>query len=90
MSLHFQVYADFIYTKGKRSLEGISLFSTRAACSDFPFWPYENSYLTISRIFPTLQQAHSYLAYLHGAYKSSAPLPVLDSGQQELFQEVSK
>ena len=89
MALHFQVYADFAYSQGRRFLAGTSLYSTRSACNPFPFWPYENTCLTISRIFPSLCQARSYLAFLHGVYKYPAPLPVLDNGQKELFKELS-
>jgi len=86
MALHFQVYADFSLTQGKPQLAATSISSTRSACTDIPFYPYEHSCLTISRIFPTLQLAHSYIAYLHRVYPDSpAPPPVLDGGQQELF-----
>jgi hypothetical protein len=86
MSLHFQVYADFSLTMGKPQLVNLSISSTHAACSHFPFCPLDYSYLTISRIFPTLKIAHSYIAYLQGIYpQNPAPPPVLDSGQIELF-----
>jgi len=86
MSLHYQVYADFTLTKGKPQLVNLSISSTRAGCSRLPFYPSDFSYLTISRIFPTLKIAHSYIAFLQGLYSDSpAPLPVLDSGQIELF-----
>jgi len=91
MSLHFQVYADFSLTNGKPQLVGTSISSTRAGCTRFPFYPFDYSLLTISRIFPTLQNVHSYIAYLHGVYpRSPAPPPVLDGGQKDLFSEVSK
>jgi hypothetical protein len=92
MSLHFQVYADFTLTNGKPQLVSTSIYSTHSACSPFPFYPFfERTLLTISRIFPTLQKAKSYIAYLHGVYmESSAPPPVLDGNQQELFPEVLK
>jgi hypothetical protein len=86
MSLHYQVYADFTLTKGKPQLVGTSISSTRAGCTHLPFYPFDYSYLTISRIFPTLKIAHSYVAYLQGLYPASpAPPPVLDGGQKELF-----
>jgi hypothetical protein len=91
MSLHFQVYADFTLTQGKPQLIGTSISSTHAACSDLPFWPNPATYLTTSRIFPTLRLAHSYIAHLKGVYPDSpAPPPVLDGGQLDLFQEGSK
>jgi len=89
MSLHFQVYADFILIKGKPQLVGTSIYSTLSACSSLPFCPIENFNNTISRIFPTLKNAHSYIAFLHGVYPHSpAPPPVLDGGQKDLFSEV--
>ena len=91
MSLHFQVYADFSLTQGKPQLVNLSISTTRSGCSRFPFYPSDFSNLTISRIFPTLKIAHSYIAFLQGIYpQSPAPPPVLDSGQKELFQEVLK
>ena len=91
MSLHFQVYADFEYIQGKRSLIRTSILSTHAACTAVPFWPYKKTYLTISRIFPSLSLAHSYIAFLHRAYPDSPALsPVLDDGQMYLFMEDSK
>ena len=91
MSLHFQVYATFTLTKGKPQLVSTAIYSTYAACTTLPIFPNPASYLTISRIFPTLKLAHAYIAYLHGVYPHSPALPpVLDPGQQELFMEVSK
>jgi hypothetical protein len=91
MSLHFQVYADFMLTNGKPQLASTSIFSTHAACTSWPIMPYENSCLTISRIFHTLKNAQDYIAFLHGVYPHSpAPPPVLDSGQKDLILEVSK
>jgi hypothetical protein len=83
MSLHYQAISQFSLLHGKPSLVSISLFSTRAACSPLPFWPYEKTYLTISRIFSTLYLAHSYIAYLQGVYKRN-PIspPVLQTAQK--------
>ena len=89
MSLHYQVYADFVFIKGKPLLFSTSIYSTHSACTSLPFCPIENFSNTISRIFPTLEIAHSYIAYLQGLYPHSpATPPVLDGGQKELFQEV--
>jgi hypothetical protein len=89
MSLHFQVYADFTITHGKPQLVKTSIYSTTAACTTIPINPYAHTLLTISRIFPTLQNAKSYIAYLHGVYTHSpATPPVLDGNQKELFTEV--
>ena len=91
MALHFQVYADFSLTNGKPQLASTSIYSTTAACTSLPIYPYEHTYLTTSRIFSTLRLARSYIAYLHGVYPNSpATPPVLDGGQLDLFQEVSK
>jgi hypothetical protein len=92
MALHYQVYAVFnTLTNGKRSLTGLSIYSTHAACTSLPFWPNPATYLTISRIFPTLRHAHSYIAYLQGVYQQNpATPPVLCGGQLDLFSEVSK
>jgi hypothetical protein len=91
MSLHFQVYSDFTLTKGKPQLVSTSISSTHAACTSWPIQPYDHKPLITSRIFPTLQNAKAYIAYLHGVYpRSPAPPPVLDGGQKELFSEASK
>jgi len=86
MALHFQVYADFTLTQDKPQLVHTAIYSTQAACTSLPFWPNAATFLTISRIFPTLRLAHSYIAYLHRVYPNSpAPPPVLDDGQLELL-----
>jgi hypothetical protein len=90
VSLRFQVIADFSLTQGKPSLVSTVLFSTHAACTQWPILLNENISLTISRIFPTLQLARSYIAYLYRVYKKPIPPLVIDGGQQELFLEVSK
>jgi len=91
MPLHFQVYADFTLTSNKPSLVSLSISSTFAACTSRPFFPYEKTYLTISRIFPTFREAQSYIAYLKGVYpQSPATPPALVGGQIELFPEVSE
>ena len=91
MALHYQVTAEFCFSSGRPSLAGLSLHSTQAACT---LWPVPGSIVklaSISRIFPTLKEAHSYITYLLGLYSNSpVPFPVLDKGQQELFQEVSR
>jgi len=90
MTVHYQVYANFSFTKSKPSLVGISISSTQKACTTLPIFPYPNTYLTISRIFQTLSEAKTYIAYLHRVYPHS-PIPplVLAGKQQDLFQEVS-
>jgi hypothetical protein len=91
MSLHFQVYAEFKLVKSKPQLVSTSISSTLSACTTIPIFPFYKTYLITSRIFPTLQIAKSYITYLHGVYpRSPAPPPVLDSGQKDLFSEVSK
>ena len=91
MSLHFQVIANFSLIQGKPQLLSTEIYSTYAACTSLLFWPYPSTYLSISRIFPTLQNANSYIAYLQGVYPHSpAPLPIMDSGQKDLFLEVTK
>ena len=88
MSLHFQVIAEFSLAQGKPSLVSTVLYSTHAACTLWPILPNENTPLTISRIFPTLRLAHSYVAYLYRVYKKPIPPLVIDGGQQDLFMEV--
>jgi hypothetical protein len=86
MALHYQVYADFTLTQGKRQLIKTSISTTTAECTTIPIFPFPYTSLTISRIFPTLQNAKSYIVYLHGIYPHSlAPPPILDSGQKFLF-----
>jgi len=91
MALHYQVYTDFSLSNGKPSLISISIYTTHAACTLFPFCPNAASYLTLSRIFPTLPLAHSYIDYLQGVYpRNPIPPPEIDDGQLELFKEVSE
>ena len=86
MALHFQVYADFSLSKGKPQLIKTSIVTTTAAVTSIVVPPYVGSYLTITRIFHTLKDAHGYIAYLHKVYKNSpAPPPILDNGQIDLF-----
>jgi len=90
MALHFQVYAEFSLYKGRPSLVGLSINSTMAACTSWPFSPYDNKLLTTSRIFRNLKEAHSYIAYLQGLYKKPIQPLILYSGQLELFPEVTE
>jgi hypothetical protein len=86
MSLHFQVFAQFKLNHGKPQLLETSISSTTAAVTQWAFNPSLVSSIAISRIFGTLQEAKSYIAYLRGVYKqTTAPPPILDSGQKELF-----
>ena len=89
MSLKFQVYANFTLKRGKPSLVGTSLHSTKSAVTTIPISHYNKTYRTISRIFHTLQEAHNYIVYLYGVYKiSPITFPVLDNEQLKLFEEV--
>ena len=89
MSLHFQVYADFTLAKGKPQLVKTSIVTTTAAVTSLALSPYFGSYLTITRIFHTLQDAHGYIAHLRRAFPNSTALPpLLDSGQIDLFSGV--
>jgi len=91
MLYNYQVNARFAFVKGKAQLVSTAIYSTRAACTSIPFSPVGYSFLTNSHIFPTLQLAWSYIAHLHRVYpNSTAAAPVLDSGQNELFREVTK
>ena len=91
MALHYQVTADFSFSKGRPSLAGLSIHSTKAACT---LWLVPGSlvrFASNSRIFHTLKEAHSYISYLMGRYPNSpVPFPVLDKGQSDLFSEVSQ
>ena len=84
-ALHYQVYAEFFLTNGKPSLFNLEICSTRAACTTFFVTPLNLSVLKFSRIFPTQKSAYSYISYLQALYKSTAPLPILDSIQKKLF-----
>ena len=91
MALHYQVIASFKCSGCKPRLIKPSFFSTSKACTSFPFLYSQNSYLTISRIFPTMQAAEDYITYLQRLYPDNpAPFPVLADDQQELFPEVLK
>jgi hypothetical protein len=84
MSLHYQVFANFQLTHGKPQLLSTSIFSTTAPCTTIPL--FENSVLSLYRIFQTLQMANNYIAHLKKVYSDSpAKPPLLDSGQKELF-----
>jgi hypothetical protein len=88
MSLHYQVTSTFafMHSTGRPSLIGLTLNSTFAACTSWPNQPNQGSFLTQARIFSSLKDAQSYIAYLQRIYKRCAvPPPVLDSGQLNLF-----
>jgi hypothetical protein len=90
MATNYQIISNFTLTNGKPLWVKSEIFSTKAACTFQPFRPYPEKCLTISYIFPTMQLVHSYIAHLRKMYPHSpAPPPVLDSGQQELFKELS-
>jgi len=80
MALHYQVIADFSWSNGRPSLVGLSLNSTKAACT---LWPVPGSlvrFASNSRIFHTLKEAHAYISYLMGLYPDSPALfPELDT-----------
>jgi hypothetical protein len=88
-SLHFAVIADYSFFGCRPSLAGLSLYSTHEACT---LWPVSGSLVKsfcTKRIFSTLKEAHSYIAYLKDRNPNSLiPIPVLDKGQPDLFQEV--
>ena len=86
MTLHYQVTADYSFSKGKPSLIGLSLNSTSAACTNWPIPGSLKKFTSNSRIFKSQKDARSYITYLMGRYpKNSIPFPVLDKGQNELF-----
>jgi len=91
MAVHYQVTADFSYSNGRPSLAGLSLHSTKAACTLCLVPGSLVRSASNSRIFHTLKEAHAYISYLMGHYPNSpVPFPVLDKGQKELFSEVSE
>jgi hypothetical protein len=85
------VIADYAPSRGRPSLIGLSLHSTKEACT---LWPVSGSLLKLTcnkRVFSTLKEACSYISYLKKRNPSNlVPFPVLDRGQQDLFQGVSK
>ena len=86
MALHYQVISDFTLIAGRPSLVGLSLHSTKAACTLFPVFGSLVRFTSNSRIFPTLKLARSYISYLLGRYPNcSIPFPVLDREQPQLF-----
>ena len=91
MALHFKVIADFSLSNGRPSLVGLSLHSTKAACTQWPLPGSLVAFASNMHIFPTLKEAHSYISYIMGRYpQCPVPFPVLDKGQNDLFSEVSK
>ena len=88
MALHYQVIANFSFYKSKPSLVGTSINSTQKACTNLPFFPYKNTYLSISRIFQTFSEAEIYIAYLNRVYPHNpAPPLVLAGVKKDLFSE---
>jgi len=91
MALRYMVISDFILTNGSPSLVGLSLHSTKAACTLFPLSGSVVRFSSNKRIFKTKKEAKHYISYLLGLYKNSLiPFPVLDKEQPELIQELSK
>ena len=85
MALHYQVNTDYKLTHGKPSLIGLSLNSTKSVITTIPVMS-DYSVLKTYRIFRTLKEAQNFITYLRGIYKNyTAPPPVLDSGQKNLF-----
>jgi hypothetical protein len=90
MSVHYHVNTEYVLAQGKPSIKCLSFNSTKSACTTLPIYSISSPVKTY-RIFQILQEAHFYIAYLQKLYKkSTAPPPELDSGQKELFTEVSK
>ena len=90
MSLHYAVISDFSFSGCRPSLIGLSFHTTKKACTKWPVPGSKVKLLCNKRIFPTQEEALSYIAYLYKRYpNSSVPFPVLDKGQLKLFQEVS-
>jgi len=86
MQTYYQVCAQYALQKSIPQLIGTSLSSIYAPCTTIPIFPYYNTYLITSRIFPTLYHAKSYIAYLHGVYpRNPEQPPILDGNQKELF-----
>ena len=83
MKTYFQVCARYALQKGIPQLVGLSLHST----SDFfPFIIFTNSPFVYSRFFKSVQEAENFINYLFTHYpNSTAPRPVLDANQNNLF-----
>jgi hypothetical protein len=85
------VIADYTLTRGHPNLVGLSLHSTKEACTR---WPVPGSLVksTCNKwVFSTLKEAQSYISYLKERHPTSTvPYPVLDKGQPELFQGVKR
>ena len=90
-TFHFMVIADYTLTRGRPSLVGLSLHSTKEACT---LWPVSGSLVksTCSKwVFSTLKEARSYIGYLKGRHPTSTvPFPVLDMGQPDFYQGVKE
>jgi len=91
MPVHYKVHSKFKFINGKSQLVSTSIYTTHAPCTVVPYYPYQHTSLIICHIYPTLQDAQSYIKFLHRVYPDSpAPPPLLDGGQINLFSEVSK
>jgi len=89
MSTHYRVEVNFSLTQGKPKLEKIEINTTSAACTKIPI--FEKSVLNHYRIFPNKREMKYYIFCLYRAHPDSRKIPlVIDSGQKDLFSEVSK
>jgi len=84
MSHYYQVYAEFIFNKGKPSLSVLSFHTTSEYYPFLTGSPF--SMLAQSRYFHTQKEANRYINYLLVLYPNSGLLrPVLDPEQLLLF-----
>lgn len=89
-SLHFMVIADYTLTRGRPSLVGLSLHSTKESCTPWPVSGSQFKSTCNKWVFSTLKEARSYIGYLKERHPTSTVLfPVLDKGQQDFFIGVS-
>jgi hypothetical protein len=87
MATHYQVIAHFKFSGCHPLLVSLTFHTTKAACSKWPVFPPGAKGTAISHIFPTQEKAHTYITRLFTVYpNSTAVYPVLDKGQQDLFQ----
>jgi|GEM_PF-5831373 len=85
MSLRYQVNTDFTFIKGKLSLIGLSIKSTKSPCTTIPQY-IGTSLLKTFRIFPTLKEAKDFILHIKKIYPGSKDIvPVINCGQKELF-----
>jgi hypothetical protein len=91
MSCYYQVFAQVYPAQGNSVFAFTHIFKTEAPALPAPSLISFGNFHTLCRYFPTPEQAQTWACYLKSGFtKSPASNPIMDSGQIDLFQEVSR